>query len=854
MEKHRINYRTLSFVALTAFVILFVLFTSETINNWIFRLVGVQANSLYSHLNENNHLNILLFISVGILMIVYSIKSATDYYRKWKSLCAVIIIDFLLAASMNHWTWSTSVLGINWGWVLILVFTIPNLLSTLLPNKIKDQVVKCMEGFEELIENIYDKCYRINKKGKPDQPDISKESVGFCIDDIDKQTNDEHIRQPYADLLIKKALSTKQEEAIAIGISGSWGSGKTLFLNRIKKSITRVQKDDRNILLYEFYPWESTDSKQIITDFFIGLSNTLKPRYSALKKPILKYSELLTAVDGPKWIVYLAKLFDKNKELTINKRKEIISRFLKKLGEKIFVLIDDIDRLNSDEIHEVLKLIRNTANFPHIIYIVTYDKQYIAEQLQHNHIGQESALLYLEKIFSLEIKLQKPEPHFQVRCLYEMICQMCNKGYLTDNISYICSVNEDIVSRVLKTYRQVKRFARQLAINYETIIKNQLEKDINVEDLFILELIYYYNFELYNILKDEPSILLATTNDKNTKVAIYILRPGVIEQPTTGNTITPYTGTPFDDISEALLGRLFNIPSGFRSTPRLFFIESYGKYFSLGIGPEQVSLYEVHKMFVGNDDIDKQIEKWCEERKHRSLYYLLMTEIPHMDLQECKRYITSVLSLMVHFPAFDRVDVPKLFARAFLASNYKENLRKNLHMHTFSEMERYIRCASKITDYINIAEGLSQLWQKEHEEFEHYGNNGFTFIDSAENAASLLNENISTYLSKHPTDADELFRQRSGLQSLVIASSICVNTGFSNYYMSLIFETLVHYFSVHKGHNKHTAAHYFEIDSSDNMHPNEIKDKRRVKAEMKSQMFSNEDKFQLFIKECFEEE
>lgn len=847
MEKHHINYRTLSFVALAAFVILLVLFTSETINNWIFRLVGVQANSLYLHLNENYLLNVLLSISVLILMIVCSIKSATNHYRKWKLLGAVITIDILLAASMNHWTWSTSVLGINWGWVLILVFTIPNLLSTLLPDKIKNQVVKCMEDLEELIENIYDKCFKINKKGKLGQPEISKESPGFCIDDIDEQTYDEHIRQPYADLLIKKALSTKQEEAIAIGISGGWGSGKTLFLNRIKKSITRVQKDDRNILLYEFYPWESTDSKQIITDFFIGLSNTLKPRYSALKKPILKYSELLTAVDGPKWIVYLAKLFDKNKELTINKRKEIISRFLKKLGKKIFILIDDIDRLNSDEIHEILKLIRNTANFPHIIYIVTYDKQYVVEQLQHNHIGQESALLYLEKIFSLEIKLQKPEPHFQVRCLSEMICQMCNKGYLTDNISYICSVNEDIVSRVLKTYRQVKRFARQLAINYEIIIKNQLEEDINVEDLFILELIYYYNFELYNILKDKPSILLATTNDKNTKVAIYTFRPGVIEQPTTGNTITPYTGTPFDDISKALLGRLFNIPSGFRSTPRLFFIESYDKYFSFGLGPKQIAVFEAHKLFVGNDDIDNQIEKWCEERKHQSLYYLLMTEIPQMDLHECKRYITSVLSLSVHFPASNRINVPNLFARAFSSKNYKETLRKDLNMHTLLEIKRYIHTANKITDYINIAEGLAQLYQNEYKELEYSGKNGFTLIDSIQNIASLMNENISTYLSKNPTNADELFMQRSHLQLLVLASSIAIDT----YYTSVVFETLFQYFLAHKGHYKHNAKHYFEVDYPDNTSDdrNAI---RTAKERMMKQLFSNESQFQEFIKECFE--
>lgn len=852
MEKRHINYHNLPFVALTVFVILLVLFTSDILNDWIYKSFGRKTELLYSYLNGNNNLNALLSISVVILMIVYSIKFATDYYKKWKPLCIIAIIDILLATSMGHWVWANSLFGINWGLVLIFALTIPYLLSAILLNKYRDQVVRHLENSKGLIDKNCDKCLNkylnvIKKKKTPTPPNISNETHGFCVDDINTPTNDEHIRQPYADLLVKKAIDTKIEETIAIGISGSWGSGKTLFLNRIKKTIIETQKKDRNILLYEFYPWESTDSNQIITDFFSGLSNTLKPRYSVLKNPILKYSELLTAVEGPKWIIFLAKLFDKSKELTINNRKRIISGYLKQFGNKIFILIDDIDRLNSVEIHEVLKLIRNTANFPNIIYIVTYDKQYIVEQLQQNHIDQESANLYLEKIFSLEIKLQKPEPHFQVRCLSEMICQMCSNGYLTDNISYICSVNEDVVSLVLKTYRQVNRFARQLAINYETVINNKLEEDINVEDLFILELIYYYDFELYNILKDEPTRLLAIVNDKIVKVAIYTLRPGIIEQASTDNTIPPYIGTPFDDVSKALLGKLFNIPSGFRSTPRLFFIESYDKYFSFGLGPNQIAVYEVHKLFVGNEDIDTQIEKWCEERKHHSLYYLLMTEIPQMDLQECKRYITSVLSLTVHFPAFNRINIPNLFARAFSSNNYKETLRKDLSAHTLLEIKRYIHTASKITDYINIAEGLSKLYQNEYKELEYSSKNGFTLIDSIQNITSLLNENISTYLSKNPTNADELFMQRSHLQLLVLASSITIDT----YYASVVFETLFQYFLAHKGHDKHNAEHYFEVD-----YPDDTSDDRNAirtdKERVMKQLFSNKSQFQEFIKGCFE--
>lgn len=855
MEKHHINYRTLSFVALTAFVILLVLFTSETINNWIFRMVGVQANSIYSHLNKNNHLNILLSISVVILMIVCSIKSATDYYRKWKSLGAVIIIDILLATSMNHWTWSTSVFGTNWGLVLIFVFTIPYLLSTLLPYKIKNQVAKCMKASEDLIENIYNKCLKIIKK-KYKQPDTCKESVGFCIDDIDEKTNDEHIRQPYADLIVKKALNTKQKEAFAIGISGGWGAGKTLFLKRIENSIIKAQKDDENVFLYKFCPWESTDSKQIITDFFNGLGRMLEPHYSAIKKPIIKYSELLTAVSAPDWVVSMSKLFDNKQQQTIKQQKGKITECLNKLGRKIFVLIDDIDRLGAQEIFETLKLIRNTADFSQIIYIVTYDKQYITEQLSKADL--ESSYLYIEKIFPLEIKLQRPEPHYQARCLAEIIPEMSNNSNLKRAITYIINSNENIINQVLVSYRQVKRFARQFVLDFESvqsILKNGSTNEsieINTEDFFLLELLYYHDSELYNTLRDKPTSILMVVVDEKLHINRFTLLPGIDGARKTsivdeGN----YTGKPLKAESLTILRKLFNSKRNFKSITQLAFTESYHKYFSFGLSFDQLAISEVHSLIAGQNNIDSQVEKWCSDRKHNSLLRIVMSYTPTTDPYNCKRYISTVLSMVAHFPSMDSKIIDKLFPWTLRSNHFQDTLYEELQTFTISEFQRYIQNANHGQEYELFAMSLARLCEFEANSFERTGDERHTLVGSYKNAQSLLVENVSHFLSTNKCTADNLFDRNDILCNIITASALSREIGIGNIYQSPFFDFLLNYFSKHKGKNKHKAEMFFEVDVTDSLTEDELNDRQAAKDKLLYMMFSNRDNYISFLEKCF---
>ena len=56
-------------------------------------------------------------------------------------------------------------------------------------------------------------------------------------------------------------------------------------------------------------------------------------------------------------------------------------------------MIDDFDRLTSEEIMEVLKLIDGNANFKNIIYIAAYDHEQMEKLLGESYIDKYNTIV-----------------------------------------------------------------------------------------------------------------------------------------------------------------------------------------------------------------------------------------------------------------------------------------------------------------------------------------------------------------------------------------------------------------------------------------------------------------------------
>ncbi|WP_051080461.1 P-loop NTPase fold protein [Fusobacterium russii] len=79
--------------------------------------------------------------------------------------------------------------------------------------------------------------------------------------------------------LAKEIEYYKNKDSLTIGIIGKWGSGKTSFINMVLENF----EGDGNYIVVKFNPWNISSRKQLISDFFLQLSNSIEKNLKQIK-------------------------------------------------------------------------------------------------------------------------------------------------------------------------------------------------------------------------------------------------------------------------------------------------------------------------------------------------------------------------------------------------------------------------------------------------------------------------------------------------------------------------------------------------------------------------------------------
>ena len=152
-----------------------------------------------------------------------------------------------------------------------------------------------------------------------------------------------------------------------------------------------------------------------------------------------------------------------------------ISELLVSSDAKIVVVIDDIDRLLPGEALQILKLIRVTACFDNMFYILGYDEDVLSKQIDPD-VGEK----YLEKFIQVPVRLPEPNHIVLQNMLYnEFIKTITDCGYsICKYTSFACN------SISLKTIRELS-----ILLNKFRIKMSMFPKDLCPEDLLVLTFI-----------------------------------------------------------------------------------------------------------------------------------------------------------------------------------------------------------------------------------------------------------------------------------------------------------------------------------------------------------------------------
>ena len=320
---------------------------------------------------------------------------------------------------------------------------------------------------------------------------------------------------------------------LTFGIDMPMGSGKTSFMNMMKEQIDQLHLYD-SIIIMDFNPWLRVGNYGLVSYFLDELGQKIRPYNIKPYNTLSRFSKTLSSIGITETNVISALL----EQLSFQYQQsgitiEEITKILCRIKKRVFVFIDDMDKLKADEILEMLKLISNFSNSSYMIIIAAFDKSYMISTLKptmpnvgvrlldevfprmiplepfSNHELRELLVHYIDSLSLLPEKEEK-------KMLYDYILNDDNKNPLT----FISTISE--VKRLVKQFSSSCLVFKGGDINYIDLLLFDLIKS-KYPEVFI-----YFKQHLDEVLvfdnSSEYYMLYHGTDDKNHVDFIDYLR------------------------------------------------------------------------------------------------------------------------------------------------------------------------------------------------------------------------------------------------------------------------------------------------------------------------------------------
>ncbi|MEM9320617.1 MAG: P-loop NTPase fold protein [Pseudomonadota bacterium] len=226
--------------------------------------------------------------------------------------------------------------------------------------------------------------------------------------------------------------SQPADRGFVVGVSGPWGSGKSSIV-----SMALSHLGDKIEVLH-FEPWLVGDRDELLAQLFelvrgsLTNSGVMAPdmarqarklidRFVVVSNGAARLARIGAATGILPGAGLVADGLDKLNEAVgtgdgedelpdLKAIKDELTKALTGLKKKLVVFVDDLDRLNPDEAVEVLRLIRAVADFPNVLYVLAYDNDVLAANLEAA-LKVPNGAQYLDKIVHASFRVPRALPY-----------------------------------------------------------------------------------------------------------------------------------------------------------------------------------------------------------------------------------------------------------------------------------------------------------------------------------------------------------------------------------------------------------------------------------------------------------
>lgn len=329
-------------------------------------------------------------------------------------------------------------------------------------------------------------------------------------------------RQSVINQLYNTIINCYPSRTFTIGLNGQWGSGKTTIINNVLKLIK-----DNNIeglfVIVRFDPWKYNDERAMLKGLIeqIMINIDLNPEIEDLDQLANSIINVVFS-DSKNSFKSILNSGIKNIQSKI-KVENIINNYLLKHGKRMILIIDNLDRIDSDKIKFMLKIISTTLNLKNTINLLLYDDSIIQKELDKCFGTDGLNVKYMDKIVQLKIDV----PEIDSNKIEEL------KNAISNHLMYD---NEPIIQKELLSnitfndIRELKRFINNilssLTSNYLLLTDNHVDNHdvldfLNKNDLINLEFIKSKNPNLYYDIWENKSFYISDDRKYDTDLFTF---------------------------------------------------------------------------------------------------------------------------------------------------------------------------------------------------------------------------------------------------------------------------------------------------------------------------------------------
>lgn len=358
---------------------------------------------------------------------------------------------------------------------------------------------------------------------------------------VKDKSEDRFQRYEFSKRIADSIIKSKSNDSVVYGIYGAWGEGKTSILNFIINELST----NTDIIPIRFNPWRFTEEATLLVTFFNALARVVKESFKTLSTDTNRKQNIINRFKN-KWnskkeplqtdgeiIGELLKKYGKIVSIfgageaaealgnslanvDIETLKERFEKLLISSHKKLVIFIDDIDRLDKQEIHSIFRLVKLTADFSNTIYILSFDQEMVASAIgeRYGEGSKESGRNFLEKIIQVPLKIPQAQPKDLKTLCYELVDRALEESELdlpVEDAQRFTSAFSDYLLPRLKTPRLAIRYGNSLQFSIPL-----LKGEVNHVDLMLIEAVRIFFPDHYEFIKKYPGYFTSSYSTINT--------------------------------------------------------------------------------------------------------------------------------------------------------------------------------------------------------------------------------------------------------------------------------------------------------------------------------------------------